>query len=96
MAKIHVVKQAYEADVVAVKVVDEREADILVFVEPGGARAMGDTRWFYVGKFQATTKLFWASPGDANVGEANALKVFFVNEESEAKWVKDHRLRGQL
>ncbi|MDQ2860371.1 MAG: DUF6150 family protein [Pseudomonadota bacterium] len=96
MAKIHVVKQAYEADVVAFKVLDEREADILVFVEPGGARAMGDARWFYVGKFQATTKLFWASPEDVNVGDSNALKVFFVHEESEAKWMKDHVLRGQL
>jgi len=91
MAKIHVVKQAYEADVVAAKVVDPNEADIHVFLEPGGARALGDTRWFYAGKFQATTKLFWAGREDPN-----ALKVFFVEEESQAKWVKDHALRGQL
>ena len=91
MAKIHVVKHAYEADVVAAKVIDASEADILVFLEPGGARALGDTRWFYAGKFQSTTKLFWAGRDDPN-----ALKVFFVEEESQAKWVKDHVLRGQL
>ncbi|MEO8925667.1 MAG: DUF6150 family protein [Caulobacteraceae bacterium] len=91
MAKIHVVKQAYEADVLAAKVDDPRDADILVFLEPGGARAIGDARWFYTAKFQATTKLFWAGPEDAG-----ALKVFFVEAESEAKWVKDHGLRGQL
>ena len=91
MAKIHVVSQAYEADVVAAKVDRADEADILVFLEPGGARALGDTRWFYAGKFQSTTKLFWAGREDPN-----ALKVFFVKEESQAKWVKDHVLRGQL
>lgn len=91
MAKIHIVRQAYEADVLAVKVGDPGEADIHVFLEAGGARALGDTLWFYAPKFQATTKLFWATPG-----EAGALKVFFVAAESEAKWVKDHGLRGQL
>ncbi len=91
MAKIHVVKRAYEADVVAAKVVDPAEADILVFLDPGGARAIGDTLWSYAGKFQATTKLFWAGREDPN-----ALKVFFVEEASQAKWMKDHVLRGQL
>ena len=91
MAKIHVVRNAYEADVVAAKVLDAAEADIHVFLEPGGARALGDARWFYALKFGATCKLFWAGRDDAN-----ALKVFFVKEESQAKWVKDHVLRGQL
>ena len=91
MAKIHLVRQAYEADVVALKVMDAGEADILVFVEPGGARAIGDTHWFYAGKFQATTKLFWGGHRDAI-----ALKVCFVKDESQAGWTKDHALRGQL
>lgn len=91
MAKIHVVKQAYEADVVAAEVADPGDADLLVFLDRGGAKALGDTRWCYAGKFRATTKLFWADRSDAN-----ALKVFFVEEESQARWVKDHTLRGQL
>lgn len=91
MAKIHVVKNAYEADVVAAKVLDAGEADILVFLDPGGARALGDALWCYASKFSSTSKLFWAGRDDPD-----ALKVFFVKEESQAKWVKDHPLRGQL
>jgi hypothetical protein len=91
MAKIYVVKQAYEADVVAAKVADPGEADILVFLEPGGAGALGDTLWFHAGKFGATCKLFWTGRDDPK-----ALKVFFVKERSEARWVRDHPLRGQL
>jgi hypothetical protein len=92
VAKIFVVERDYQADIKAVKVDRAEEADILVFVEKNGARALGDTRWFYVGGiFSCTAKVFWADrdyPG--------ALKVFFVDEESEAKWTTEHPLRGQL
>ena len=92
MAMICVVKVAHQADVKAVKVDQADEADILVFVEKSGARALGDTRWFYAGSvFACTTKLFWADRDDGD-----ALKVFFVDDESAARWTRDHTLRGRL
>jgi hypothetical protein len=92
MAKIVVVKNAYEADVKAIKVASEHEADILVFMDKLGATALGDTRWYLVGLFQASTKLYWAAPDDPC-----DLKVFFVEDASQARWVtQDHPLRGRL
>jgi Family of unknown function (DUF6150) len=92
MAMIAFVKTAYEADVKAVKVAGAEEADILVFVHKSGAKAIGDAQWFYVGNvFVCTAKIFWAAPDDPA-----ALKVFFVDDPSQARWVRDHPLRGQL
>jgi hypothetical protein len=92
MAKIVLVKNAYEADVKAIKVASEHEADILVYMDKLGATALGDTRWYHVGLFQATTKLLWVGADDPG-----ALKVFFVEDASQARWVtEDHPLRGQL
>ncbi len=91
MAKIHLVKQAYEADVVALEVADREEADLLVFVQPSGARALGDALWFHAGKFQSTVALFWAK-----LGEPHALKVCFVKEEIQAGWTRNHPLQGRL
>lgn len=92
MAKVCIVKNAYEADVKAVQVARAEEADLLVFVETAGAKALGDTRWFYAGSvFACTTKLFWTNPDDPK-----ALKVFFVDDESEARWTREHPLRGGL
>lgn len=92
MAKIFIVKRDYEADVKAVKVDSQDEADILVFVDKAGAKAIGDAHWYYVGsEFACTAKVFWAErdyPG--------AVKVFFVGEASEAKWIRDHPSRGQF
>jgi len=92
MAKIYVVNDKYDADVIAYQVRSPWDADISVYEVDSEWDANEDFLWFFVNSsYDASIKLYWADDSwDAT------LKVCFVSDKWDAKWQTSNQWRGRL
>ena len=91
MARIYQTASMGEAQVRVAFVSARGQADLLVHRVGTWGLARGDALWFITrDKQDATVWIFPCSIGMADV------KVCFVDNYSEAGWVKPHRLRGRF
>ncbi len=91
MARIYQAANMGEAQVRVAIVSARDDADLLVHRVGSWGLARGDALWFITRNKQDATS--WIYPCSIGMAE---VKVCFVDNHSEAGWVKPHRLKGRF
>lgn len=92
MAIVYVAENEYQADIKVFLVDNVWSADLLFYVVDTDYQANSEAKWFFENnEYRATVKIFFVD----NEYAAD-LKVCRVQNASEARWCKGHRLIGSL